>query len=73
MYKAMTDDIWIDRLFTDEYEIDMYDIAHDLACVDQYVCNYDEYYTIAFAVNKDPCIVRVKGLSPVKYYWDGPE
>lgn len=38
-------------------------IIHDLKQIDHYVCRYDKYYSLAFSIDKFPCIVSTKGYS----------
>ncbi len=65
-YKSKSQDDSIDDLI----EGCIYEISDDIFCVDQSVINFDKYYTLLFAINKDPCIVQGKGCPKRKYYWD---
>lgn len=47
------------------------EIVDDLIDIDSYVWNYiNEYYSIAFSLNKQPCIVTSKGNNKIIYKWE---
>ena len=49
---------------------DIDEIKNDIYDVQQHVFGHNKYYCVAFAINKDPCIVWSKGCPKRKYRWE---